>query len=67
MKAYIDKRKCPAYYDMCKPIKECPANALKWIADDKEKFRARIEVAKEKCTGCGACIPLFCGNCIELR
>ena len=66
MKAYIDRRKCPASDEFCKPIRECPEKALLWIEDEADAFGARIEVVEEKCTGCGVCVELCCSECIEL-
>ena len=67
MKAYIDKRKCPASNKFCKPIAQCPENAMTWVEDEEEAFGARIEVDENKCTGCGICVPLCCSDCIEVR
>jgi len=67
MKAYIDKRKCPASSQFCKPILECPEKAISWIEDNEEAFGARIVIDKELCTGCGVCVPLCCSDCIEVR
>jgi len=67
MKAYIDKRKCPSENRMCKPLVECPEKAISWIEDDDEPLGSRMEIDEEKCTGCGICVPLCCGNCIEIR
>jgi len=67
MKAYVDKRKCPAGDRFCKPITECPEKAIVWIEDAEEPFGARIEIDEHKCNGCGICVPLCCSNCIELK
>ena len=67
MKAYIDKRKCPSENRMCKPLSECPEKAISWIEDDDEPLGSRMEIDEEKCTGCGICVPLCCGNCIEVK
>ena len=67
MKAYVDKRKCYSDNRLCKPITECPAQAIKWIEDEEEPLGSRIEIDLEKCTGCGICVSLCCGDCIELK
>ena len=67
MKACIDKRKCPADNRFCKPVVECPEKAILWIEDEDEPFGGRMEIDEEKCSGCGICIPLCCGDAIELR
>ena len=67
MKAYLDKRKCPSEKRICKPIQECPTNAIFWTKDEKEKLGSRKEIDIEKCDGCGICVDLCCGGCIELR
>jgi len=67
MKAFIDKRKCPADNRFCKPVTECPEKAITWIEDENEPFGARMEVDAEKCTGCGICAPLCCADSIELK
>ena len=67
MKAMIDKRKCIADKRLCKPMTECPEGAISCIEDDDEPLGARIEIDEEKCTGCGVCVPLCCGDCIEMK
>ena len=67
MKAYLDKRKCGANIDYCKPIKECPSQAISHIEDEDEPMGARIEIDSDKCTGCGICVPICCGECIEVK
>jgi len=67
MKAYIDKRKCSSDNRICKPIKECPAKAILWIEDEDEPLGSRMEIDEEKCTGCGTCIPLCCGDAIAVK
>ena len=67
MKAYIDKRKCASEKGLCKPLTECPEKAITWIEDDDEPLGSRMEIDEEKCTGCGICVPLCCGDCIEVR
>ena len=67
MRAYIDKRKCSSDNRICKPIQECPAKAISWIEDDDEPLGSRMEIDEAKCTGCGTCVPLCCGDAIEVR
>ena len=67
MRAYIDKRKCSSDNRICKPLTECPAKAISWIEDEDEPLGSRIEIDEEKCTGCGICVHLCCGDCIEVR
>jgi len=67
MKAYIDPQKCPADHRICKPLEECPEQAISWVEDDDVPLGERMMVDEDKCTGCGECIPLCCGFCIELR
>ncbi|MCL2774849.1 MAG: 4Fe-4S binding protein [Oscillospiraceae bacterium] len=67
MKAYIDKQKCSSEPRICKPIAECPEKAISWIEDDEEPLGSRMEIDEEKCTGCGICVPLCCGDCIEVK
>ncbi|MCL2319376.1 MAG: 4Fe-4S binding protein [Treponema sp.] len=67
MKAYIDKRKCSSDSRICKPLAECPEKAISWIEDEEEPLGSRMEIDQKKCTGCGICVPLCCGNCIEVR
>jgi len=67
MKAHIDKRKCSSDKRICKPIAECPEKAIAWIEDEEEPLGARMEIDMDKCNGCGICVPLCCGDCIEIR
>ncbi len=67
MKATIDKRKCASDRRICKPLEQCPTQAIAWIEDEDEPLGSRMEIDPEKCTGCGTCVPLCCGDCIELR
>ena len=67
MKAYIDKRKCSSDNRICKPLKECPEKAISWIEDDEEPLGSRMEIDEDKCTGYGICVPLCCGDCIEIK
>lgn len=67
MKAYIDKKKCASDNRICKPLKDCPKNAISWVQDNDEPIGSRMEVDHGKCDGCGICITLCCGQCIEVR
>ena len=67
MIAYIDERKCPVYAEMCKPLLQCPVQAISRVEDQTAKMGARMVVDAEKCTGCGLCVDLCCGYCIEVR
>jgi len=67
MKAYIDKAKCASENRICQPLKQCPRQAVVWTEDEDEPLGSRTEIDIEKCDGCGICVPLCCGNCIELR
>jgi len=67
MKAYIEKRKCASEKAMCKPLSECPVQAIFWVEDENEPLGSRMEIDKIKCDGCGTCVPLCCGDCIELK
>ncbi len=67
MKAYIDKRKCASDNRICKPFKECPQGAITWVEDEDEPLGSRMEVDADKCDGCGKCVELCCGDCIEIR
>ncbi|MDR3645262.1 MAG: hypothetical protein P4M02_09345 [Clostridia bacterium] len=67
MKAVIIKQKCPAQPNICQPMKNCPSSAISYIEDEEEELGGRMEVDAGQCTGCGACVPLCCGDCIEMR
>ena len=67
MKACIDKRKCSSDIRICKPLTECPTQAILWVEDEEEPLGSRMEINEEKCTGCGICVPLCCGDCIEVK
>jgi len=32
-----------------------------------DNLGSRMEIDHEKCTGCGICVSLCCGDCIELN
>jgi len=38
-----------------------------WVEDEDESLGSRMEIEEEKCTGCRICVPLCCGECIEVR
>lgn len=67
MIAYIDKQKCAADYRICKPLTECPTAAISSVEDEDEPLGSRMEIDPVKCNGCGICVPLCCGTCIEMR
>lgn len=67
MKAILDKSRCMSENRICKPLKECPAEAITWTEDEDEPLGSRMEINEEKCTGCGLCVDLCCGHCIELK
>ena len=67
MKAAIDKTRCAAENRICRPLKECPVSAVFWTEDEDEPLGCRMEIDQAKCTGCGICVPICCGNCIELK
>lgn len=67
MTAKIDKQKCASDNRICKPLTLCPEKAIVWIEDEDEPLGSRMEVIEEKCTGCGICVSLCCGNCIEIK
>ena len=67
MKAYIDKQKCASEKSICQPLKDCSKGAISWVEDDDEPLGSRMEVDDEKCDGCGICVQLCCGQCIEIR
>ncbi len=67
MIAVIDRRKCASDQRICKSLRECPTSAIFWVEDEDEPLGSRMEIDPEKCDGCGICVPLCCGNCIEMR
>ena len=67
MRASIDKRKCLSERRICKPLTECPVQAISWVEDEEEPLGSRMELDETKCTGCGICVSLCCGDAIEMR
>jgi Pyruvate/2-oxoacid:ferredoxin oxidoreductase delta subunit len=63
----INKRKCPAQEQVCKVIPVCPTQAIHYVADAKERLGGRIEIALDKCNGCGICVTECCGKAIEMQ
>jgi Pyruvate/2-oxoacid:ferredoxin oxidoreductase delta subunit len=37
------------------------------VEDENEPLGSRMEIDSKKCNGCGICVPLCCGTCIEMR
>jgi formate hydrogenlyase subunit 6/NADH:ubiquinone oxidoreductase subunit I len=48
-------------------MKECPEEAITWVEDEDEPLGSRMEIDHDKCSGCGKCVDLCCGNCIVLK
>lgn len=67
MRPFIIKEKCAAQPDICPPMKECPNHSFSFTEDEDEPIGGRIEIDLEKCEGCGQCVSLCCGSCIEMR
>ena len=67
MKTYIEKRKCSSDNRICKPLVECPEKAISWIEGEDEPIGSRMEIDEDKCTGCGICVPLCYGDCIDVK
>jgi Pyruvate/2-oxoacid:ferredoxin oxidoreductase delta subunit len=67
MKPYIIKERCSAQPGICPPIKECPMKAVYYVEDEDEPIGGRIEIDPSKCDGCGICVDVCCGHCIEMR
>ena len=67
MKPFIVKDKCAAQPDICPPMKACPNNAFSYVEDEDEPIGGRIVIDLEKCEGCGKCVEICCGHCIEIR
>ena len=67
MKPYVIKEKCFVQPNICPPIKSCPGGAFSYVEDEDEPIGGRIEIDYEKCDGCGKCVGLCCGDCVEMR
>ena len=67
MKPYVIKERCAAQPSICPPIKACPKEAVIYVEDENEPIGGRIVFDYNKCDGCGACVAICCGNCIEMR
>ncbi len=67
MKPYIDREKCAAQQVICPPLTDCPKMAFSYVEDEDEPLGGRLEIDLEKCDGCGICVDICCGHCIELR
>ncbi len=66
MKAQIDLNRCSVQPGICKPINECPNQAIYYLEDENAMLGARMEVDDILCQGCGTCIPICCGDAITL-
>ena len=58
LKAYIDTRFCGANQDHCRPMKECPNQAIEVAPDETSGFGHHFTVNEDKCDGCGQCMEL---------
>ncbi|MHB1153451.1 MAG: 4Fe-4S binding protein [Eubacteriales bacterium] len=67
MKAYINKAKCISDNRVCRPLKQCPENAITWIEDDDELLGSRMQLDRDKCSGCGLCVDLCYMHSIECK
>ena len=65
MKALVDLIRCPVHLSMCKPIKECPNQAILFSEDENAMLGVKMEVDPELCEGCGNCILVCCGDAIS--
>ena len=66
MKAFIDLNRCAVQLEICKPIKECPNQAIIYSEDENAMLGAKMEVDAALCEGCATCIPVCCGDAITL-
>lgn len=64
---FIITERCAAQPNICPPLKDCPNNALFYVEDTAIPIGGRIEINPEKCDGCGKCVEVCCGHCIEMR
>lgn len=67
MKPVLDKRKCPAQPGLCLAIQACVQEAIRYVADEKERLGGKIVFDYDRCDGCGDCVTACCGNAIELK
>ena len=67
MKAFIDLNRCAVQMEICRPIKECPNQAIIYTEDESALLGAKMEVITAQCEGCGTCIDVCCGDAISLR
>jgi Pyruvate/2-oxoacid:ferredoxin oxidoreductase delta subunit len=47
-------------------MEKCPEKAFKYV-EEEEPLGGRMELNADKCTGCGICVSLCCGDSIEMR
>jgi len=67
MNPVINKRKCPAVKQACTAILSCPNQAIFYVSDVKERLGGRMEIALDRCDGCGICVAECCGKAIEMQ
>ena len=67
MRPVLDLRKCPAQKEICKPLQECPAGAIGYVADEEAPLGGRIVFDYDRCQGCGDCVARCCGNAIVME
>lgn len=66
MKAFVDLTRCSVQKEICKPILECPNQAILYSEDENAMLGAKMEVDITRCEGCGHCILVCCGDAIRL-
>ncbi len=66
MKPVINKRKCPAQKEMCKPIQVCPTSAITYVMDENEPLGGKIVIDENLCNECELCVAECCGHAIEM-
>lgn len=67
MKAFVNKRKCPAQANICHILTSCPQNAVTYQPDEATPLGGWIVINLERCDGCGQCVTDCCGHAIELK
>ena len=67
MKAELITEKCPAQYDLCQPLKQCPLQAISYEEDINQPLGGRIFIDDKICNGCGICVDLCCGQAISIQ